>query len=61
VRSTIIKLEKTGGLFVNNPVAPTPECIEYVRRIEKEYGPVKYIALSTLGVEHKGTVGAFSS
>ena len=50
VRCTIIKLS-SGGLFVNNPVAPTPECIEYVRSIEAKHGPVKYICLSTLGIE----------
>lgn len=59
VRSTIIKL-KDGGLFINNPVAPTKECIRFVKELEKEHGKVKYITLSTLGVEHKGTSGAFA-
>jgi hypothetical protein len=60
VRCTIIKLSE-GGLFINNPVAPTPECIEMVRQLEAKHGPVKYITLSTLGLEHKGTIGSFSS
>lgn len=60
VRSTVIKL-KNGGLFVYNPVAPTKECLDIMRSLEKAHGPVKYITLSTLGVEHKGTAGAFSS
>ncbi len=60
VRCTIVKLS-SGGLFVNNPVAPTPECIEFVRGIEATHGPVKFICLSTLGIEHKGTTGPFSS
>lgn len=60
VRSTIIKL-KAGGLFVHNPVAPTKECISLVRELESMYGPVKIIVLSTLGVEHKGTLGAFAA
>ena len=59
VRSTVIKL-KSGGLFINNPVAPTEECISMVRNIESLHGNVKYIALSTLGVEHKGTTGVFA-
>lgn len=60
VRSTVIKLS-CGGLWINNPVAPTKECINMVRTIEEKHGNVKYIMLSTLGVEHKGTTGAFRS
>lgn len=60
VRCTVIKL-KDGGLFVNNPVAPTGEMIDMMRALEKEHGQVKYITLSSLAVEHKGTAGAFSS
>lgn len=51
---------KDGGLFINNPVAPTAECIEYVRALESNYGDVKYIVLSSLAIEHKGTSGVFS-
>ena len=50
---------KRDRLWINNPVAPTGECIELVRSIEAKHGKVKFILLSTLGVEHKGTVGAF--
>lgn len=60
VRSTIIKL-KDGGLFVHNPVAPTRECLDMVRNLESQHGKVKYIVLATLGVEHKGSIGAFSA
>lgn len=59
VRSTIIKLKD--GLFVHNPVGPTDEYIKMVKALEKEHGKVKYIVLATLGIEHKGTAGAFSS
>lgn len=60
VRCTIIKL--SNGIFINNPVAPTQECIEYVRNIEVQCSmKVKYIALSSLAIEHKGTTGVFSS
>jgi hypothetical protein len=60
VRCTIIKLSD-GGLFINNPVAPTEECIDMMRELEVKHGAVKYITLSSLALEHKGTVGAFSS
>lgn len=59
VRCTIIKLKD--GLFVHNPVGPTREFIRMVQSIEKNHGTVKHIVLATLGVEHKGTVGAFSA
>lgn len=50
-----------GGLFVNNPVAPTEECIDLMRDLESKYGPVKFIVLSSLALEHKGTAGAFAT
>jgi hypothetical protein len=46
---------------VHNPVAPTPECIEFVKDLESKHGKVIHIVLATLGIEHKGTVGAFAS
>ena len=60
VRCVVVKL-KDGGLMVNNPVAPTKETVDFVRDIENRHGKVKYITLSSLGIEHKGTAGAFSS
>ena len=59
VRSTVIRL-KSGGLFVYNPVGPTPEYIEMIRGLEKRFGPVKYIVLGSLGLEHKAFTGPFS-
>jgi len=62
VRMTVIKLSNGKGLFVNNPVAPTDECIAMMRSIEAASGSaVRYIVLSSLALEHKGTAGAFSS
>ncbi len=60
VRCTVVKLSG-GGLFVNNPIAPTPEAIEMMRELEAAHGPVKIICLSTIAIEHKGTTGAFSA
>jgi hypothetical protein len=59
VRSTIIKLSQ-GGLFVYNPVAPTNECIRYIKQLENQHGPVKYIVLGSLGLEHKSLAASFS-
>lgn len=59
MRSTIIKLSQ-GGLFVHNPVAPTAECLQMVRTLENQHGPVRHIVLSSVALEHKGTAGAFS-
>ena len=60
VRSTVIRL-KSGGLFVNNPVASTREALEFIKGLEKVHGPVKYITLASLALEHKGTSGSFCS
>eukprot|EP00640_Fibrocapsa_japonica_P003786 CAMPEP_0113934974 /NCGR_PEP_ID=MMETSP1339-20121228/2219_1 /TAXON_ID=94617 /ORGANISM="Fibrocapsa japonica" /LENGTH=360 /DNA_ID=CAMNT_0000936981 /DNA_START=497 /DNA_END=1579 /DNA_ORIENTATION=+ /assembly_acc=CAM_ASM_000762 len=56
---TVIKL-KEGGLLVYAPVAPTNECIDAVRALEAEHGPVKQIILPTLGLEHKVFAGPFA-
>ena len=60
VRSTVIRL-KNGGLFVNNPVASTRESVEFIKGLEKVHGPVKYVTLASLALEHKGTSGSFCS
>ena len=59
VRSTVVKL-KGGGLFVYNPVAPTREYIDIMRKLEEEHGPVRVIVLGSLGLEHKAFAGPFS-
>jgi hypothetical protein len=62
VRATVIKLSTAagGGLLIHNPVAPTDECVELVKRLEARHGPVRHIVLGTLGLEHKAFVGPFS-
>lgn len=42
-----------GGLLVYNPVAPTPQLIGMMRKLEKEHGPVRHILLGTVALEHK--------
>lgn len=61
VRQTVIKLspQAGGGLWVHNPVAPTPQLLEMMRQLEREHGPIRHIVLGTLALEHKATFGAF--
>ena len=59
LRMTVIKLS-TGGLFVYDPIAATPECVNFVRDLEKEHGPVKHIVLGSVAIEHKAYAGVFA-
>jgi len=58
VRQTVIRL-KDGGLWVHNPVAPTPQVLDMMKELETKYGPVKHIVLGTVALEHKATFGPF--
>jgi len=58
VRQTVIRL-KDGGLWVHNPVAPTPQVLDMMKKLERKYGPVKHIVLGTVALEHKATFGPF--
>lgn len=62
VRQTVIKLSKEagGGLWVHNPVAPTPQLIEMMKKLEAEHGPVRHIVMGTVALEHKATFGPFA-
>jgi len=62
VRQTVIKLSEKagGGLFVHNPVAPTPQVIKMMRALEEKHGPVRHIVLGTVALEHKATFGPFA-
>lgn len=61
VRMTVIKLSEAsgGGLWILNPLAPTPQLISEVRRLESLHGPVRHIVLGTVALEHKATFGPF--
>jgi hypothetical protein len=61
VRQTVIRLKNGGGLWVHNPVAPTPQLLEMMQRLVDNHGPVKHIVLGTVALEHKATLGAFAS
>jgi len=60
VRATVVRLRSTQGLLVYAPVAPTPRCIELVKDLERQHGPVQHIVLPTVGVEHKFLAGPFA-
>jgi hypothetical protein len=63
VRQTVIRLqqESGGGLFVHNPVAPTPELLKKMDRLVTKYGPIRHIVLGTVALEHKATFPDFAS
>ena len=58
VRQTVIKL-KDGGLWVHNPVAPTPQLLRMMKDLEEKHGPVKHVVLGTVALEHKASFGPF--
>ena len=63
VRMTVIKLSQAagGGLFIHNPLAPTPQLIQQIRTLEQQYAaPVRHIVLGTVALEHKATLGPFA-
>lgn len=59
IRMTVVKL-KSGGLFVYNPVAATPECVSMLQDLVKEHGPLKYIVVGSVALEHKAYAGVLA-
>ena len=59
IRMTVVKME-SGGLFVYAPVAPTKECLALLQPLIDQYGPVKFILLPSVAVEHKVNAGPFA-
>ncbi len=62
VRMTVIKLSRNagGGLWILNPLAPTPQLIQQMKSLEHDHGPVRHIVLGTVALEHKATLGPFA-
>ncbi|KAL7461599.1 hypothetical protein ACHAXS_002017 [Conticribra weissflogii] len=62
VRMTVIKLSPAagGGLWILNPLAPTPQLVRHIRSLELQHGPVRHIVLGTVALEHKATLGPFA-
>lgn len=62
VRAVVVRIHVgEGGLLIYAPVAPTEECIELVRNLERVAGPVRAIVLPSLAIEHKAFAGHFAS
>ena len=59
IRMTVVAME-AGGLFVYAPVAPTEECLDLLRPLIAEHGPVRHIVLPSVAVEHKVLAGPFA-
>lgn len=59
LRMTVVKLS-TGGLFVYNPVAATPECLDMLNDIIKENGPIRHIVVGSVALEHKVYAGVMA-
>lgn len=62
VRMVVIKLSNAagGGLWIHNPLAPTPQLVAYIRHLETLHGPVRHVVLGTVALEHKATFGPFA-
>lgn len=59
LRMTVVKL-RSGGLFVYNPIAATRELLDMLGELVDEYGPIKYIAVGSVALEHKAYAGVFA-
>ncbi|MEB3258138.1 MAG: DUF4336 domain-containing protein [Cyanobacteriota bacterium] len=59
IRMTVVKVAE--GLLLYAPVAPTPDVLGALHRLEEQYGPVCSIVLpTTSGLEHKVPVPAMA-
>lgn len=59
IRMTVVRMD-SGGLFVYAPVAPTRECLALLQPLIDAHGPVRYIVLPSVAVEHKVNAGPFA-
>jgi len=59
IRMTVVKLNG-GGLFVYNPVAATPECVDMLRGLIAKHGPLKHIVVGSVALEHKVYAGVLA-
>lgn len=63
IRMTVVAINESipnSGLFVYAPVAPTKECLSLLQDLIDRYGPIKYIVLPSVAVEHKVLAGPFA-
>jgi len=59
IRMTVVKL-KNGGLFVYNPVAATPECVDMLKNLITKHGSIRHIVVGSVALEHKVYAGVLA-
>ncbi|KAL3925592.1 MAG: hypothetical protein SGILL_000315 [Bacillariaceae sp.] len=60
LRMTVVKLSSDGGLFLYNPVAATPECVDMLKDLIQQHGPLKHIVVGSVALEHKVYAGVLA-
>ena len=60
IRMTVVAMKESRGLLVYAPVAATKDCLDQLRPLIEEHGPVRYIVLPSVAVEHKVLAGPFA-
>ncbi len=60
IRMTVVAMKKSRGLLVYAPVAATKDCLNQLQPLIDKYGPVRYIILPSVAVEHKVLAGPFA-
>lgn len=59
LRMTVVKLAD-GGLFLYNPVAATPECVDFLKGLITKHGTLKHIVVGSVALEHKVYAGVLA-
>ena len=60
IRMTVVAMKKSRGLLVYAPVAATKDCLNQLQPLIDKYGPIRYIILPSVAVEHKVLAGPFA-
>jgi hypothetical protein len=60
IRMTVVAMKESRGLLVYAPVAATKDCLNQLQPLIDKYGPVRYIILPSVAVEHKVLAGPFA-
>lgn len=62
LRMTVIRLSSDagGGLWVYNPIAATPEVLQMLQSLVDQYGPIRYMVLGSVALEHKVYAGVMA-
>ena len=60
IRMTVVAMKESKGLLVYAPVAATKDCLNQLQPLIDKYGPIRYIILPSVAVEHKVLAGPFA-